>query len=76
MLNNNIMSMLQSFRSNPMSMLSRRFNIPQNFSGDANSLIQYLMSTGQVTQDQYNQANQAMRMLQNNPNFSKFFAQK
>ena len=59
-----IMDMYQKFRQNPMMMLNQRFNIPQNVNlSDPNAILQHLMSTGQVSQ---NQINQAMQM-KNNP---------
>ncbi len=62
MMNNNMFSMLQQLQSNPMAMLSQRFNIPQDMDmTDPNSIIQHLMSTGQVSQQAYNNArNMAM----------------
>ena len=55
-----VMDMYQRFRQNPMQMLSQKFNIPQNVNmSDANSIIQHLLNTGQVSQDQ---VNNAMRM--------------
>ena len=62
MMNNNMFSMLQQLQSNPMAMLSRKFNIPQNMDmSDPNTIIQHLMSTGQVSQQAYNNArNMAM----------------
>ena len=61
-MNNNMFSMLQQLQSNPMAMLSRRFNISQGINmSDPNSIIQHLMSTGQVSQQAYNNArNMAM----------------
>lgn len=61
---NNLFSMLQQFQSNPMQMLARRFNLPQNMS-DPQQIIQYLLNSGQITQDQVNQAMQ----MKNNPMF-------
>lgn len=56
-MNNNFMTMLQSLQSNPMQFLmQRKFNIPQNIQTDPNAIVQYLMNTGQVSQEQYNQA--------------------
>ncbi len=49
--------MLQQFKANPMQMiLQRRFNIPQNMTGDPNAMIQHLLSTGQISQNQLNSA--------------------
>lgn len=61
-MNSNFMTMLQSLQSNPMQFLmQRKFNIPQNIQTDPNAIVQYLMNTGQVSQEQYNQAVNAAR---------------
>lgn len=69
-------SLFQNFRNNPIGALSRRFNIPAGINGDPNAVIQHLLSTGQITQDQFNQASMMARRIQNDPNFSKFLGQK
>ena len=59
-----IADMYQRFRQNPMQMLNQRFNIPQNVNlNDPNAILQHLMNSGQVSQ---NQINQVMQM-KNNP---------
>lgn len=59
-----ITDMYQRFRQNPMQMLNQRFNIPQNVNlNDPNAILQHLMNSGQVSQ---NQVNQVMQM-KNNP---------
>ena len=68
MLPNNFMQMLAQFRQNPMAMLSQKFNIPQNMN-DPNQIIQHLLNTNQVTQEQVNQAMQQ----RNNPMFKGLF---
>lgn len=61
---NDIVNMYQQIRSNPMQLLSRKFNIPQNVNQtDPNEILQYLLNTGQVTQSQVNQA----MSMKNNP---------
>lgn len=61
---NDIVNMYQQMRSNPMQMLSQKFNIPQNVNQtDPNEILQHLLNTGQVTQSQVNQAN----AMKNNP---------
>ena len=56
---NNMMQMLQQFKSNPMQfLLQRRFNVPENLANDPNAIMQHLLSTGQVNQAQVNQAYQ------------------
>lgn len=53
----NIMSAVQNLKQNPMQFLmQKRFNIPQNIINDPNAIIQHLMNTGQVSQQQYNRA--------------------
>lgn len=51
MMNNNVFSMLQQFKTNPVQMLQKRFNIPQNLH-DPNQIIQHLLDTKQVSQQQ------------------------
>lgn len=54
----NPMAMLQQLRSNPLGFLRQRgFNVPDNVS-DPNAIIQHLMNSGQINQNQYNQARQ------------------
>ena len=63
-----LMSMYQSLRTNPMSVLGQRFNIPTDVdTTDPNSIIQHLLNTGQVSQAQVNNA-MAMR---DNPFFMR-----
>lgn len=59
-----ITDLYQRLRQNPMQMLNQRFNIPQNVDmSDPNAILQHLMNTGQVSQ---NQINNVMQM-KNNP---------
>lgn len=52
---NNFLSSLNSLRKNPMQFLMQhKFNIPQEIQNDPNAIIQHLMNTGQVSQEQYN----------------------
>ena len=67
---NDLMNMFQKLQQNPMQVLSQRFNIPQNVDiHNPNDIIQHLLNSGQVSQDQVNQAMQA----RNNPIFKQFF---
>lgn len=61
----NIMQMISQIKSNPAAVLGQRFNIPQNMN-NPNDIIQHLMNTGQISQQQYNAANQAARQYFNN----------
>lgn len=50
----NIMQMAMRLRQNPIGFLQQRgYNIPQNLN-DPGSIIQHLLNTGQVSQDQLN----------------------
>ena len=54
------------FRQNPMQyMLQKGMNIPQNIGNNPNAIVQHLLNTGQISQQQYNQAAQMARMLRN-----------
>lgn len=52
-----MMQMYQQFRQNPMSLLGRRFNIPQGIQSPQD-IVQHLLNSGQVSQAQVNQAMQ------------------
>lgn len=63
-----LQTMYSQLRQNPMAMLSRRFNIPQNLNSPQD-IIQHLLNSGQITQSQLNMnVNQAL----NNPIFRLF----
>lgn len=65
------------FMNNPMQyMLQRQFQIPQNMMNDPNKIIQYLMNSGRLTQDQYNWGKYMSNQIQNNPQFKQFFNKK
>jgi len=56
---NNMMQMLEQFKANPVQMLMQmKLNIPANIANDPNAILNHLMSTGQVSQDQVNRAYQ------------------
>lgn len=56
---NDVLNMYQRFRANPMQMLNQKFSIPQNIN-NPNEIIQHLVDTGQVSQNQVDQ-------VKNNP---------
>ena len=56
--NNNFYQFMQSpiaaqFMRNPMAMLMQKYNIPQDMN-DPNKILQHLIDTNQVTQEQVN----------------------
>lgn len=59
---NNFLSMLTQFKQNPLMALSQKYNIPQGMN-EPNTILQHLLNTNQVSQDQVNRV-MAMR---NNP---------
>lgn len=50
-----LMQMLNKIKNDPMSILSQ-YGIPQNIANNPEKVTQYLMKSGKVTQDQYNDA--------------------
>lgn len=54
-----MIDMLQQFKSNPMQfLLQSRLNVPSNIINDPSAIMNHLLSTGQITQQQVNQAYQ------------------
>lgn len=67
---NDMMNMYQQMRGNPQQFLARKFNLPQNINlNDPNAITQHLLNTGQITQEQYNNANN----MRNNPMIQRLF---
>jgi len=70
---NQIMQMYQQLRTNPMQMLARRFNLPQNINtSNPGDIIQHLLNTGQIQQSQLNQ----IMGMQNNPIIQQLLQRK
>lgn len=59
---NPLISMAQQFKQNPIGMLAQRYNFPQSMN-NPNDILQYLLNTHQVTQQQVNYVMQ----MRNNP---------
>lgn len=58
-MNNQMLGMLQQLKSNPMQFLmQRRFNLPANVGNDPSAILNHLVQTGQVSQQQINSAYQ------------------
>ena len=60
MMNNQMLGMLQQLKSNPIQFLmQRRMNLPQNLPmNDPQAILNHLVQTGQVSQEQINRAYQ------------------
>ena len=54
---NNLVSMIAEFRQNPVAVLSKRYNIPQGMRSP-DEILQHLLNTNQVSQDQVNRVMQ------------------
>lgn len=61
----NPMQMLQQLKSNPVQFLmQRRMRLPQNVNvNDPQAILNHLVQSGQVTQDQINQAYSMMQRM-------------
>ena len=62
MIPNQMLGMLQQLKANPLQFLvQRRFNLPQNIqANDPQAILNHLLQTGQVSQQQINNAYQMM----------------
>lgn len=63
-----IAQMYQQFRQNPLSFLTRKYNIPGGLS-DPQAIIQHLLNSGQITQTQLNE----VVKLRNTATFKNLF---
>lgn len=71
----NIQALLQAYtqlKQNPNQILAS-MNIPEQYRSNPNDAIQYLMNNGKISQQMYNNANNQLKQLQNNPLFRQFF---
>jgi len=51
----NMMQMVQQLKANPAQFLMQtKYKIPQNMMNDPNAMVNYLVSSGQVSQEAYN----------------------
>ena len=66
MMNNlqGIMQMLPQIKANPMQfLLQRKLNIPQGMTNDPNAILNHLLQTGQISQNQVNGAYQMAQQM-------------
>lgn len=64
----------QGFMRNPMQMLAqKKLNIPQNIQNNPQAIVQHLMNSGQMSQQQFNQLQSMARQIQGNPQFTQMF---
>lgn len=70
---NQLMSMYQQLRTNPMQLLAKRFNLPQGMNmNNPNDIIQHLLNTGQISQGQVN----SVMGMRNNPIIQQLMQKK
>ena len=67
----NPLQLLSQIKENPVSVIGQRFNIPDGMN-DPNQIIQHLLNTGQVSQQQVNR----VMGMQNNPIIRSMFGMK
>lgn len=67
---NDLMNMYQQLKANPAQFLGKRFNMPQDIDyNNPKAIAEHLVNTGQVSQQAYNNAMQAM----SNPMVKRMF---
>ena len=59
----NMFNLLDQIKQNPLKLLSQRFNLPDNLPKDPQSILDHLVSTGQVSQEEINQVMQMRQMF-------------
>lgn len=65
------MGRFRQFSGNPMQMLSQSgLNIPQGVNNPG-EIIQHLMNSGKLSQEQYSQLQQTAQNIRNNPMFQQ-----
>ena len=61
----NFFQKLQQFATNPIgALLGLNVNIPQNVRNDPQATVNYLRSSGQMSEDQFNQFSQLANQIQ------------
>lgn len=67
---NSMVNVYQQYRTNPMEAVNNIFDVPQDVdTSNPDNIIQHLLNTGQITQQQLNRANS----LRNNPLIQTLF---
>lgn len=58
----NMLAMLSQLKQDPVAMLSTKYSVPQGMT-NPNEILQHLLTTGQVTQDQVNKIMQMQQFM-------------
>lgn len=73
----NMMHSFGNFMQNPMqALLQRRINVPQSMMGNPSAIMQHMMNTGMLNQQQYNAARMAAQQAQSNPMFQQMMGRR
>ena len=70
-MNQNMMNEFMNFMRNPSSYI-QRMGIPPQAGNSPQSIIQFLMDSGRLTQADYNRLQQQAQQMANNPMFAQF----
>lgn len=69
---NGMFNKLRGYISNPMGFMQQNnMNIPQGMNNPT-QIIQNMLNSGQLSQDQYNYVNQLSSQIQSNPQYQQF----
>lgn len=68
----NMMNEFQTFMTDPSKFVMNRMGIPADIANDPNAIIQHMMNTGKLNQNQYNMARKEAEKFQNNPMVRQF----
>ena len=72
-----MMNQFGNFMQNPIqALLQRRINVPQNMMGNPAAIMQHMMNTGMLNQQQYNMARMTAQQAQNNPMFHQLMGRR
>ena len=73
----NMMNQFGNFMQNPIqALLQRRINVPQNMMNNPAAIMQHMMNTGMLNQQQYNMARMTAQQAQNNPMFQQMMGRR
>lgn len=73
----NMIRQFGGFMNNPMQMLmQKKINVPQNMIGNPQAIMQHMMNTGMLNQQQYNAARMTAQQAQSNPMFQQLMGRR
>ena len=56
--------------------VQKKMNIPENIQGNPQQIIQHMMNSGQVSQEQFNAAKKMAEQVQSNPMFQQMIGRR